>query len=358
MLAGNNPISPHSSPDHVLRVSFGWITLAIIIMLLLGVAGGIIANQLWRTPLPPLTNESDRYVPTVQEVTISPSKNLADILSHNNRSVFLLSRSAETTPTATGFVITNDGVLVSITDLTGTTLTAFDYEGRTLPLTRIGRDEIYGLTYYKLPSNNVAVPLDLRPSDPPVGYELLAISRNQNSYQPRTALFLVGEYAIPSDAPQALQRIMRGSSPVADHTPGSPLIDDEGRVAAILQTPTTAYPISHLQASLARTTNNQREQNPFATVGASVAYGFTPPSAQVATTFQAVVTAVAPASPAQAAGLKRGDNITTINGTPVSWEQPVATQLSANLPLTLIVQRNGEATTITISPLTTPPPQS
>lgn len=348
-------MAPAPTADTVVRLSVGWLIIAMVIIVLCGFAGGFLAQQFFRAPLPPLTSETDRLIATVQEVTISPNTAAADNVSRANRSVFLLGRSAGTAPVATGFVVTNDGVVVSTADITSPSPVAFDQEGRALALARIGRDELYGLTYYRLP-NNVVVPLDVRQSDPPVGYELLALSRNDTTYLPRTLPFRVGEYALPTNVAPAIVRVLRGDAITSESAVGSALIDDEGKVAGILQSDSgIAYPVSHLQASLTRFTSNQREADTFATIGITLAYTFqvTPPEQTVA--FHPQVLTVTPATPADIAGLERGDIITAINNEPITWERPIAAQLSAPLPLTITINRKGELQTVT---LPTPPAPS
>lgn len=337
-----------SSTDNVVRLSFTWILAAFIVILIVGMAGGFAAQQLFRTPLPPLSNESDRLITTIQEVTISPNVAATQLVERANRSIFLLSRSQDSAPSATGFVLTNDGVIVSPVDLTTGTLVALDHEGRALPLTRIGRDDVYGLTYYRLQSN-VVVPLDVRQDDVPVGYELLALDRSQATYLPRVVSFRVSEYFIPTGTASAIQRMMRGTEVTAEIGVGSPLLDDEGKVAALLYAPTaTAYPIGHLQASLARVTSNQRESNPFAQIGATLSYAFASPRRGEAVQFQAQVASVTTGSPAAIARLQRGDSITAINEQPITWERPLASALSAPLPLRLTFARDGQAQSVTL----------
>lgn len=350
-------MAPSPTADTVVRLSVGSIIFGIVVIVACGFAGGLLAQQFFRAPLPPLTSETDRLVSTVQEVTISPNIAAADNVGRANRSIFLLSRSPEATPVATGFVVTNDGVLVSTADITTPSPIAFDQEGRALALARIGRDELYGLTYYRL-ANNVVVPLDLRQTDPPVGYELLSLSRNETTYLPRTIEFRVGEYTLPTNLAPAIVRVMRGSSN-DESAVGSALIDDEGKVAGILQSEAgIAYPVSHLQASLARFTSNQREADVFAAAGLTLTYTFQTVLPQQTTSFHPQIAAVTANSPADIAGLLRGDVITAIKDEPITWERPVAAQLSAALPLSITIVRNGASQTVTLpaAPAASPNP--
>ncbi len=62
-----------------------------------------------------------------------------------------------------------------------------------------------------------------------------------------------------------------------------------------------------------------------------------------------------PAAPAYAAGIKPGDRIVSIDGTPItSWEQSTAViQKSADRTLSVVVERNGSELTLSMTPATT-----
>src|SRR5687767_7683366 len=137
------PASTKSRPaEQVVRLSIRWIALALAATVVLGMTGGLLADQLFRPSLPPLTPEGDQLFTTVQEVTISPNTATAEMIERVNRSVLLIARGtdASTAPTATGVVVTNDGVIVTASDLAAGTHNAFDQEGRIIPVETMGRD--------------------------------------------------------------------------------------------------------------------------------------------------------------------------------------------------------------------------
>lgn len=343
---------PAKSSDQVVRLSFSWIVIGLLAVLLVGLSGGLLAEQVWRRPLPPLTNNSgDRLATTVQEVTISPNTAIAELVERSNRGVVLLGRAEAQTISivGSGLVITNDGLIVTTTDATN--LSGFDYEGRLLPLERVGRDALFGLTYYRVPNNNVVIPLDLRQSDSPVGHELVLLTRNPNTFQAKVQSFRVSEYILPTGAHAiGIQKILQSTPTIEEDSNGSPLLDEEGRVAGVVFNALQgqAIPISHLQASLQRATGDRREFDPFSTLGLSLTYTFQAPGPDKPVQFVAVVSSVAPGSPAAAAGLVRGDSIIKIKDQVLDWQRSVVTDLSAALPFPLTIRRGDSETTVTL----------
>jgi regulator of sigma E protease len=71
-----------------------------------------------------------------------------------------------------------------------------------------------------------------------------------------------------------------------------------------------------------------------------------------------IVQAVAPQSPAQQAGLQKGDLITKIDGTAITGYDSISQVVSDNLgkQVSLTYQRGGQAYTITLIPRKSPPP--
>lgn len=71
-----------------------------------------------------------------------------------------------------------------------------------------------------------------------------------------------------------------------------------------------------------------------------------------------IVEAVAPQSPAQQAGLQKGDLITNIDGTAINGYDSIAQVVKDNLgkPISLTYQRGGQAYTVNMVPRSSPPP--
>jgi regulator of sigma E protease len=71
-----------------------------------------------------------------------------------------------------------------------------------------------------------------------------------------------------------------------------------------------------------------------------------------------LIEAVVPQSPAQQAGLQKGDMITQINGVSVTGYDSIANIISANLDkkISLTYQRSGQTYTVSLVPRSSPPP--
>ncbi len=351
----------NSPADQVVRISVYWIVVGVIAIVALGMSGGILAQQFFRTPLP-LRGDTDSIVTTVQAVTISPNTAAAQPVESVNRSVLLLGKVGTTPSTivGTGVVLTNDGVVVTTAQPSGE-LQAYDQEGRTLPLEHLGNDILFGLSYFRVTSN-VVVPLDVRQTDAPVGTELLVLSRSVSTFTPRVKSFRITEYTMPGSSSAAgVQRMITGVPLSPDEsTVGSPLIDEEGKVAGLLTAPngSSALPVGHVSASLQRLTSNQREYNPFATLGFEVVPTLKQLLPAQGITFGVEVMTVLPTSSAGVAGLTKGDVITAVGNDQLDWQRPVAVHLSGSLPLTLRIMRKNQEQTLTLqaqpSPVTAP----
>lgn len=345
-------MSSPTSTETVIRLSLSWLIVAAIAILLLGVTGGLLGTYIVRPPLPPLTHDTDRLTPTVQEVTISPNTARASLLDRVDRSVILLTTDSDTPqPVATGVVITNDGLIVTAGETTTSKLAAYDYQGTRIPLDHVGHDQLFNLTYYRS-TTAVVVPLDVRREDVAAGEELIALTRNPRSFLPYVTPYAFHQFVLPTELPDTgLQRLMQGTSLPTTHQVGSPVVDDEGRVTGLVMDAKQGIliPANALADSLTRLANNQREHNPFAQHGLQLAYTFRTQD-QDPVSFLARVTSIVPGSPAATSGLERGDLILKFADEPLAWNSNVATRLSNREALPLTIQRGDEQLTITLAP--------
>lgn len=341
-----------SQPEKTVRISLAWIVLSVIVVLAIGMAGGALMQQLF-PPAQPLVSGSDRLLTTVQEVTISPNTAATDLVNTAQRSVLLLSSTSNKTIEATGVVVTNDGVVVTPHTISGSTPFAYDERGVAIPLQLIGRDELFGLTYYRI-STGVFPALDLRRDDPAVAHELLLLSRSKTSFQPHSNSWKITEHVLPTgDQASGIQRMMKGTTVNDEMLVGSPLLDDESRMSGIVLDPAAgeALPIQQIQDSLSRVVGEKREFNPFKQVGFSVRYVFVNPTATEPLTFGAQITAVTPGLPAGKASLEAGDVIIEVDGQSLLWATSPATTFSKALPFSVTVLRDGQKQTISLSAL-------
>ena len=348
---------PKKPPQTVIRITLRWVVLATLFIAVIGAIGGIIGSSFISPPLPPLSEGQDRLVTTVQEVTISPSTATASLVERYDRSVMALttdSATGESLVQGIGVVLTNDGLLVSPQNISGDAIVAFDGAGRKAPVSKVGTDAVYGLSYYRL-SNAVVPPFEMASADPTIGTTLVGISRSRQSLTSQAVSWQVHEYSLPGgSAPVGWQRLLQVVSPVADVAPGTPLIDDEGRLSAILLSGANgvALSVSDVRASLDRVTTNQRELDPLNIWGLALDYQFRFTADRSRREFAAVITAVTPESPAATAGLRSGDIIQKIDDTVVTWNTNVMGQLKELRPHTLTALRGTQTVSVTLNPPT------
>jgi S1-C subfamily serine protease len=341
---------PTQPPPQTIRLSLRWLTFFVLIVFALGMAGGLVGARLLR-PLPPLTADREQLITTVQEVTISPNKSRANLIEENQRSVVVLLEAQQTDnqqAATVGTMLSNDGLLVSTRDIPGSQLAAFDSNGAAIPINRVGTDELYGLTYYRI-QDSIIPPFQLAADNPAVGDTLIALARSLTTFQPRASDWQVQEYGVPTQTTSpARQQVVLLTSTAERTLAGSPLLDEEGRIVAIIDDPAagTAIPINELRLSLNRVTTNQRESNPFEFWGLQLAYQFRFNESQTQRGFAAIVTGIAGGSPAAIAGLRIGDNIKQINGNNVAWTASIVEQLSNQAEVNLVITRQEQTSSL------------
>ncbi len=341
-----------TSPTTV-RLSLRGVVFAIVFIILLGAIGGIIGTQLTGQPLAPLTSEREQLMTTVQQVTISPSKQAADIVQRNERAVMLIATSEgnQIQPIGTALVLTNDGLVVSTVDTSSSTLTAFDTAGQRLAISRIGEDPAFGLTYYQIP-NSVTPPFEIGNEDAAIGSQLLALSASAHSNSPQAVAVELYRYILPPPpAPFGWQRAGQLAGQVPSEVAGSALLTDDGKLAGILLPgdSNTLLLVSHLRESLERMTTNRREFNPFEEWGFTVSYEFQVIEDSGQRVFAIVVNSVSAQKPASIAGLRGGDVIQFINDKELTWATPVIDAIDTGGSLNLQIQRAGQTRQLTLN---------
>lgn len=337
--------------EQPIRLSLTSIVVGLLVVVGLGLAGGFLAQQLLPTAAP-LAPVAGGLPTTVQNVTISPTTVTAAVVTAANRSVVLLG-NGEAEPTSflgMASVLTNDGVLVTAADVAGSKLFAYDEQGVAIPLDVIGKDSLYGLTYLRL-TTSVFPPLEVRADDPLVGAQLLALGRSGATMQPRIQPFTIYEYALLADVTMpAIHRVITGPSLKEGTMVGTPLLDEEGRLAAVVLKPAqgVALPTLLLKESLQRVVSQQREADPMHDLGVTLRPVFLQSTASDPFQFGAEVSGIVFDSPAQTAGIAVGDQITGVADAGLRWEASLVQQLSRKRPFQVKVNRRGEILTLTI----------
>ena len=332
----------------VVRLSLRWLLLAIASMVLLGILGGTIALRLNSRPTP-LLPERDQLITTVQEVTLSPSQNAQATVAEHERSVVLLAHGSRSNPSILGAaaVVTNDGVLAGVHAPTRDEVFGIDNTGTYLALQAIGRDTLYGISFYRL-RDGVLAPLEISTTDPDVGASMLAVSRTPGTAQPVAHTYALEQYTPPNETdPAAWHRIAR-LIPDVSLLVGSPLLSDNGQTLGVIVNDSRAIPASYVRRSLERLAAGKREDDPFARLGFTIRPAFRVDQDATAVTFSFVVQTVDSAGPSRS--LRVGDSIRAINNQELTWQANIIDLLSVTPPITVTVERAGSTQDVTVGP--------
>lgn len=343
--------SQQQNSNQVVRISLLWLFTGTLAVLLLGIAGGIIANQIWPPVAQiPLTNEGDKFITTVKEVKISPNQAAEEVVNTANRSIVGINAKNNTKNTlATGIVITNDGLIVTTANLPNVELNAKDWQGRELPLNLVGTDEMFGLTYLRV-EEGVLSPIDIRSNNIPPGNELILLSRTETNGLVRTDKFTVNEWMLPPEiSPAGIQRLLKGSYAVDKLLPGAIILDEETKMSGIVLNKQVGLviPADHILASMQRLADNKREVNPFQELGINVHFNLADIK-QEGRAFVTQIVSVQPDSWAEKAELQRNDQIISIDGQKLNWQEMFINKINQDSIKEITVIRNDEEQTIEI----------
>jgi len=334
----------------VIKISLGWLGLIVIIIFLIGSVGGAVGSSFINPPLPPLTQETEQLISTTQEVTISPSRAAEKLAEENARAIVLITRDGQSVPAINAIVLTNDGLAVSAHDIEGSSLFAIDNTGLKVPVSRIGRDELFDLSYFRL-DNSVIQPFAIADQDVKAGAKLLALGRDRATLGLQAAGYDAISYALPQTTSPAGWHKLVALGNVQDGFDGAVLLNDNGQLAGLVAgNGTQAIPASALRLSLNRVTNNQRETDPFGALGIDIGYQIIFNELSLRYEFAAVAENVSPRLPAGAAGMVKGDVILSVNETVISWDNSLAGLLDITHPLSVKIRRGSQEQTLTINP--------
>jgi hypothetical protein len=347
--------------QNTIKLSFMWLLFGFIVMFGLGIAGGLLGQHLNKSAVVIPRGSGDKFVTNVQQVTVTPNKNTAQLVTAASRSLLLLvpASPADAPAIGMGVMLTNDGLLATTaTFKNDKPLMGITATGAAQPLEFVGTDAVYGLTYLREKSV-VTIPVDIAADEPSVGAQLLGLGRSATSGSDEAWQTVVTSYVTGNDktAP-ALQRLMNVQLPSSEPLAGTPLLSDDGKLVGVTVATGSGLTLSaaDVQASLGRVVSNKREDNPFTTVGMVPSYGFTVDPTSGQRQFRVTVGSVIANSPAALAGIKAQDTITNVANNPVTWTEPIITSLSAPLPLQLTVVEKGQTKSVTLALPASPTP--
>jgi S1-C subfamily serine protease len=339
--------------DKVIKISFRWLLLLLVLIIGFGMLGGWLAGQIWKPVYPLITASGKQVVTTTQEVVISPNLSAAENLKRVQRSVVMIGKGGKQiveSLLATGVVVTSDGLIVTTGDIPKSQLLAFDFEGRKIELDYVGEDELFGLTYLRL-KNGVLSPLDIRMEEVSLAVELLVASRNITTFTPRAEFYRVHEYLLPPELmPAGRQSVFRGTEHSDKVLSGSPLIDEEGRLAGMLLNPAAglALPANQVKESMQRVVEGRREFDPFVELGFTVHYSLLALEENAARQLVAEVEKIERNSPA-AAEMKVGDIIVGVEDKKLAWNESLVEKITRDLPLKIELIRGEDRMMIVLN---------
>lgn len=331
-------------------LSLSTIVLTLVVLFGIGIVGGAVGARVFSIPLPLRSDTNQTIVPVSQQVTVSPSKLAADLVSSHGKSVFLLAH--ETTKGISGFgtgiALTNDGVIMSVQKVPKEPVVAIGEDGVAVPLTAIGTDELSGISFYKA-SDRIVPPFTLLQNNVRTGSSLLALSRESDTTQVSASNVMFSTVLLPltTSAP-GIQKIALLEA-TATLPAGAALVDENGNLAGVLLDPETNIALftSDIRSALDRLSGNRLTFNPFTPLGFTLTWR-AQLDANKTMKIESVVDSVGNNGQADTAGLLVGDVVSAIGGSAVSWDTNVVDALSAN-PTLLTVMRDTEQRTISIS---------
>lgn len=344
----------NNTESTVVRFSLRWVLAAILVVFALGILGGMIGVNLYG-PRTPLQLPGNQLVTNVQEVTVSPNKVISELVSSSERSVLQLAHGSRSAPTflGTATVITNDGILLARHQPVQDDVFAIDTVGSYIGLDSVGRDDTYGIVFYRV-RDGVLAPLELDTSNPDTGTSLLLLERSRKTNNPIVHTHQLEQYTVPPEnSPPAWQQV-GVLAPNLEAQVGSPLLTDDGKIAGLIveANEPQVLPALYLRRSLERLAGGRREFNPFETYGFTVRPAFAAPGEQSAFTLIFTITSV---DRSITPTLRAGDTLVAINDQNLTKDTDVAALLSETAPLTLTISRSDRQQAITIPSISPAP---
>jgi putative serine protease PepD len=260
----------------------------------------------------------------------------------------------------TGFLVDGDGTVVTNAHVVG---------GSDTVQIRFGtdRDSIEGTVRGTDPSSDLAV-VHIDPQDVPNGVRPLRLADSRNVRVGDVAIAIGNPFGLDRTATEgivsgtgrqieapngfSIDAVIQTDAPINPGNSGGPLLDDSGRVIGVNSQIETAGSRGNVGIGFAVPSNTVRQVVPVLSRGATVRrpyLGVTSGAASPSTASGAQVLAVVSGGPADRAGVKPGDVITSVDGESVQEPADVSHAIEDNRPgerVELQVRRNGSVVTL------------
>jgi putative serine protease PepD len=252
--------------------------------------------------------------------------------------VSVVSRMSSGRATGTGFVIDDPSLIVTNAHVVGNSddvQVRFGDAGRLIRARVLGKDVSSDLAVLRLPSGSSSVkPLPLADSrDVRVGDGVVAIGNPFGLDRTATA-GIVSATGRHIQAPNGfdIDGVIQTDAPINPGNSGGPLLDARGRVIGVnSQIATAGTSTGNVGIGFAVPSNTVRTIVPQLEKGKKVLHPFLGVST-AADPSGAKVVQVVPSGPADAAGVRTGDVLTSVAGQPIHDPDDVATAVSAQRP--------------------------
>ncbi|MBP7060461.1 MAG: serine protease [Candidatus Moranbacteria bacterium] len=320
---------------------------------------------------------------TVEKIVSQPATAVVNIVAlpeakESKGNTTLLGAAAETVATTTGVLLTNDGLVVTYSevpfDTEKTHYSILLFDGSIHQATFAGRDTLTNLSFFRVSdaANTPAIAF-ANSDDARVGKKLIAIGNTFAEYQNRLAVGLLGNinriYNLSGKTVASSEKwegVFEMDPSKAEAFVGGPVIGFNGEMVGIVGTLSVnnalqsfVIPANVVHDALNRLISGTLSDRPmlgvyYLSITKALALGRGLPRDRGALIYSRSGTtglALIADSPAMKAGLLAGDIITSVNGIEVNLDNPLSAlvaQANKGDTLQLIVLRNGEEKTISV----------
>lgn len=301
---------------------------------------------------------SARVSPAVVKITISaqPSDPFSDGTADGVGSGIIYD--------ADGWILTNHHVVGDA----GGTLTVETKDGRTLRGTVYGIDTLTDLAIVRVDAKGLPTAALGSSDGLQVGQLVIAVGSPLGTYSFSVTSGIVsarGRTVVASDG-STISNLIQTDAAINSGNAGGPLADADGNVVGINTLVADdsngigfAIPIDIAKPIMGQALRGEKLSRPFIGIRylpidqkVKAAQGLTVDSGALVQSADGSGTAITPGGPAEAAGLRDGDIITAINGTPIDQEHPLnllLVQYAPNDTVRLTVLRGGQTLTVPLT---------